>query len=110
MLAPSYEVGTGLDGRVSHLTYALKADGRGRTCHQASGSYLFVSSQSDLVNVQGVLQLDLVDLEVASDGGEHQLAVGSVEDGLESAVMRNAEVFAQGCDGLDAGGGDFLHG
>ena len=114
MLAPDDEVVAALDGRVGHLADAADAHRRRAARHQPGGPHLGVLGEAQVVAVQGVLELDFVDLQIAADGDEHRLPLvfisGHVEHGLERLGLRDVQELGQARDGLDAGGGDFLQG
>ena len=60
--------------------------------------------------MEEVLQLNVVDFEVAADDYEDYFAIDGVEDGFQGFGLGNADEFGETLDGLDAGGGDFFKG
>ena len=100
------EVVATLDGGVGYLANAGNAHRRRAARHQPGCLHLCVLGESEVVAVQGVLQLDLVDFEVAANDDEHRLPVCHVEDGLEGPGFRHAQELGQARDSLDAGGSD----
>ena len=68
------------------------ADPATRPCLRTPSS----SSSVELDGLERVLELRLVDLEVAADGDEHRRAVGLVEHGLQRLWCGIAEELARG--------------
>ena len=109
-ICADHEVAAAGNGGVGDAANVGDADGGGGAGNQAGGGDLLVLGETELVAVEGVLQLDLVDVEVTADGDEDDLAIGGVEHRLEGLRLVDAEELAQGGDGLHAGGADFLEG
>ena len=72
--------------------------------------HLFVGGQAKIVAVEVVLQLDLVDFQVAPDGYKDHIAVGSIENRLQSLAGCYTYELGQTGYGLDAWGVDLLQG
>ncbi len=66
----------------------LRPTGEAEPATRPYARYLVVGHEPQVGGLEGVLELDLVDAQVAADGDEDRLAVGGVEDGLERPRRR----------------------
>ena len=102
------EVRAEVDGVVRHDLHTLQTNRGGRARDKAGLPHFVGRRETELVGLKHVAELDLIDLQVASQCNEHQVAVGYVEDGLEGLTGGDAQKGSQRLDRLDAGGVDLL--
>ena len=102
-IRPDDEVGAARDRIVRDGAY-VQADWRRRSGDDSSVLQLGRRGEPELLRTaQRVGQLDLVDIQVAADDHEQQLAIGDVEDRLERLSGGNVQESGDVLDRLQSG-------